>query len=105
MDEGASPSSSSAAVAGGRGGSEGGGGGVDGVERGLRAPFWGKSWSSEEVEDELAEWAPWLDVRDLDGVEVGGWVGVGCCAPILERACCCGDACGVRVFAAKKRHS
>lgn len=41
-----------------------------GEEGELRAPFWGKEWSAEEVEDELEEWEPWLDVRDLDGVEV-----------------------------------
>lgn len=96
-DEAAS-SSSAHGDGGGGGGSEGADGG--GVERGLRAPFWGKSWTSEEVDDELAEWAPWLEVRDLDGVEVG----VGSCAPIRERGCrcrccrCCGAGAWVRAW-------
>lgn len=37
----------------------------------LSAPFWGKEWSTEEIEDELEEWKHWLEVRDLEGVEVG----------------------------------
>ena len=41
------------------------------LERALSAPFWGKEWSTEEIEDELEEWKPWLEVRDLEGVEVG----------------------------------
>lgn len=34
------------------------------------APFWGKGWSEEEVEDELEEWVPWVDVRPLTRLEV-----------------------------------
>lgn len=40
----------------------------------LRVPFWGKGWSMDEVEDDLEEWEPWLDIRDLEGVEVGGYL-------------------------------
>lgn len=41
------------------------------VEGELSAPFWGKEWSTEEIKDELEEWEHWLEVRDLEGVEVG----------------------------------
>ena len=36
----------------------------------LRAPFWGRGWSKDDVEDEIAEWESWVDVRDVEGVEV-----------------------------------
>lgn len=46
----------------------------------LRAPFWGRGWSKDDVDDEIAEWESWIDVRDVAGVEVrvclcGAWVG------------------------------
>lgn len=43
------------------------------------APFWGKHWSEEEVEDDLEEWEPWVDVRPLEGLEVCVWVWVCVC--------------------------
>lgn len=46
----------------------------------LPVPFWGKDWTVEDVEDELGEWEPWLDVRPLQGFEVScGKVLRGCC--------------------------
>lgn len=36
----------------------------------LRAPFWGKGWSKDDVDDEIAEWESWVDVRKVAGVEV-----------------------------------
>lgn len=33
------------------------------------SPFWGKEWSEQEVDEELEEWEPWVDVRPLNGLE------------------------------------
>ena len=44
----------------------------------LRAPFWGRGWSKDDVDDEIAEWESWVDVREVAGVEVRmlfAWVG------------------------------
>lgn len=35
-----------------------------------RAPFWGREWSTEDVEDELEEWESWVQSRPLENVEV-----------------------------------
>lgn len=36
----------------------------------LRAPFWGRGWTEDDVEDEITEWERWVDVRDVEDVEV-----------------------------------
>ena len=41
----------------------------------LSAPLWGRGWSADDVEDEISEWGAWIDVRDVEGVEVSEWVG------------------------------
>lgn len=38
----------------------------------LCTPLWGRAWSADDVEDEIAECGAWIDVRDAEGVEVGG---------------------------------
>ncbi|CAN0263452.1 unnamed protein product, partial [Scytosiphon promiscuus] len=40
-----------------------------GVERQLQAPFWGRGWSKDDIDDEIAEWEAWVDVRDVDSLE------------------------------------
>ncbi|CAM9461412.1 unnamed protein product, partial [Ectocarpus fasciculatus] len=35
----------------------------------LRTPYWGRGWTEDDVEDEIAEWERWVDVRQIDGVE------------------------------------
>ena len=52
------------------GGVEFGGRGVASGE--LCTPLWGRAWSADDVEDEIAECGAWIDVRDAEGVEVGG---------------------------------
>lgn len=36
----------------------------------LRTPFWGKQWSSEDIEDELEEWESFVDFRELEDLQV-----------------------------------
>lgn len=45
----------------------------------LRAPFWGRGWSKDDVDDEIAEWESWVDVRGVAGVEVCLYVRVCAC--------------------------
>ncbi|CBJ33588.1 conserved unknown protein [Ectocarpus siliculosus] len=35
----------------------------------LRTPYWGRGWTEDDVEDEIAEWERWVDVRQINGVE------------------------------------
>ncbi|CAB1118329.1 unnamed protein product [Ectocarpus sp. CCAP 1310/34] len=58
--------------------SGGGGGGLEGLPKAvagplgsgeLRTPYWGRGWTEDDVEDEIAEWERWVDVRQINGVE------------------------------------
>ncbi|CAN0418820.1 unnamed protein product, partial [Discosporangium mesarthrocarpum] len=33
------------------------------------APYWGKGWSDQEIEEELEEWEPWVESQPLEGVK------------------------------------